>query len=87
MAAYEAPWTEKGATFKPIADMFLQAPQGAVPSDLVSGMTIGAFKTRLEEILSRYTVENIGIWIHSAREYPEKLRDALHSLEVLSYQG
>ncbi|HDS6533977.1 TPA: hypothetical protein QHU55_002528 [Klebsiella aerogenes] len=87
MVAYEAQWTEKRATFKSIADKFRQAPEGTVPSDLVSGRTIAAFKTRLKEILSRYAVENIGIRIYGAGEYPEKLRDALHSLEVLYYQG
>ncbi|KMK84105.1 MULTISPECIES: DNA-processing protein DprA [Pectobacterium] len=87
MAAYEALWTEKGATFKTIADKFRQAPQGAVPSDLVSGSTIAAFKTRLKEIMSRYALENIGIRVHGASEYPEKLRDAHHPIEVLYYQG
>ncbi|MBK0164393.1 DNA-processing protein DprA [Klebsiella sp. S69] len=87
MAAYEALWTEKGATFKTIADKFRQAPQGAVPSDLVSDSTIAAFKTRLKEIMSRYSLENIGIRIHGASEYPEKLRDAHHPIEVLYYQG
>ncbi|WP_313610708.1 DNA-processing protein DprA [Atlantibacter hermannii] len=87
MAAYEALWTEKGATFKTIADKFRQAPQGAVPSDLVSGSTIAAFKARLKEIMSRYALENIGIRVHGASEYPEKLRDAHHPIEVLYYQG
>ncbi|MBW9432851.1 DNA-protecting protein DprA [Atlantibacter hermannii] len=87
MAAYEALWTEKGATFKTIADKFRQAPQGAVPSDLVSGSTIAAFKARLKEIMSRYALENIGIRVHGANEYPEKLRDAHHPIEVLYYQG
>ncbi|PRD13959.1 DNA-processing protein DprA [Pantoea coffeiphila] len=87
MAAYEALWTEKGATFKTIADKFRQAPQGAVPSDLVSGSTIAAFKARLKEIMSRYALENIGIRVHGASEYPEKLRDARHPIEVLYYQG
>ncbi|ELV3374374.1 DNA-protecting protein DprA [Enterobacter cloacae] len=87
MAAYEALWAEKGATFKTIADKFRQAPEGAVPSDLVSGKTIATFKTRLKEIMSRYAVENIGVRVHGAGEYPEKLRDARHPLEVLYYQG
>ncbi len=58
MAAYEALWSEKGATFKTIADKFREAPEGAVPSDFVAGSTITAFKTRLKEIMSRYAVEN-----------------------------
>lgn len=87
MAAYEALWSEKGATFKTIADKFREAPEGAVPSDLVAGSTIAAFKTRLKEIMSRYSVENIGIRVHGAGEYPEKLRDARNPVEVIYYQG
>lgn len=87
MAAYEALWSEKGATFKTIADKFREAPEGAVPSDLVAGSTIATFKTRLKEIMSRYSVENIGIRVHGAGEYPEKLRDARNPVEVIYYQG
>ncbi len=87
MAAYEALWSEKGATFKTIADKFREAPEGAVPSDLVAGSTIAAFKTRLKEIMSHYAVENMGIRVHGAGEYPEKLRDARNPVEVIYYQG
>ncbi|MBS3894967.1 MULTISPECIES: DNA-processing protein DprA [Enterobacterales] len=87
MAAYEALWSEKGATFKTIADKFREAPEGAVPSDLVAGSTIAAFKTRLKEIMSRYAVKDIGIRVHGAGEYPEKLRDARNPVEVIYYQG
>lgn len=87
MAAYEALWSEKGATFKTIADKFREAPDGSVPSDLVAGTTIAAFKTRLKEIMSRYAVKNIGIRVHGAGEYPEKLRDARNPVEVIYYQG
>lgn len=87
MAAYEALWSEKGATFKTIADKFREAPDGAVPSDLVAGSIIARFKTRLKEIMSRYAVENIGIRVHGAGEYPEKLRDARNPVEVIYYQG
>lgn len=52
MAAYEALWSEKGATFKTIADKFREAPEGAVPSDLLAGSTITAFKTRLKAIMT-----------------------------------
>ncbi|MEI9744893.1 DNA-processing protein DprA [Enterobacter ludwigii] len=87
MAAYEALWSEKGATFKTIADKFREAPEGAVPSDLVAGSTIASFKTRLKEIMSRYAVKDIGIRVHGAGEYPEKLRDARNPVEVIYYQG
>ncbi|EJN2862228.1 DNA-protecting protein DprA [Salmonella enterica subsp. enterica serovar Yaba] len=87
MAAYEALWTEKGATFKTIADKFRQAPAGARPSDLVPDSTINAFKSRLKDIFSQYEVEDIGVRIHGAGEYPQKLRDARHPVELFYYQG
>ncbi|MDV7024311.1 MULTISPECIES: DNA-processing protein DprA [Atlantibacter] len=87
MAAYEALWTEKGATFKTIADKFRQAPAGATPSDLVSGSTIDAFKVKLKDIMSRFAISDIGVRVHGAGEYPQKLRDARHPIEVLYYQG
>lgn len=87
MAAYEALWTEKGATFKTIADKFRHAPAGARPSDLVSDTTIDAFKSRLKDIFSQYEIEDIGVRIHGAGEYPQKLRDARHPVELFYYQG
>ncbi|WP_407905258.1 DNA-processing protein DprA [Escherichia coli] len=53
----------------------------------MAGSTIAKFKTRLKEILSRYAVENIGIRVHGAGEYPEKLRDTRNPVEVIYYQG
>lgn len=87
MAAYEALWTEKGATFKTIADKFRQAPDGVRPSDLVPDHTIDDFKSRLKNILSTYAVEDFGIRVHGAGEYPQKLRDARHPIELFYYQG
>ncbi|EBZ5771696.1 DNA-processing protein DprA [Salmonella enterica subsp. enterica serovar Redlands] len=87
MAAYEALWAEKGATFKTIADKFRQAPGDILPSDLVSGSTIEEFKLRLKEIMSRFAIENIGIRVHGTGDYPGKLRDARNPVELFYYQG
>ncbi|MGJ0623988.1 DNA-processing protein DprA [Xenorhabdus bovienii] len=86
MAAYEALWSEQGATFKTIADKFRQSPD-TVPSELVSDNIREEFKKTLREILERYSVENFGVRVHGANEYPEKLRDAKHPIEILYYQG
>ncbi|EOB0291453.1 DNA-processing protein DprA [Escherichia coli] len=87
MAAYEALWSEKGATFKTIADKFRAAPTGSLPSDFVSDSIIAAFKNRLKEIIARYDIDDLGIRVHGAGEYPEKLRDARNPIELLYYQG
>lgn len=87
MAAYEALWTEQGATFKTIADKFRNAQGCVLPSELVSDSTIETFKSKMKNILDRYKVEDFGVRVHGAGEYPEKLRDARHPIEVLYYQG
>ncbi|WP_370611552.1 DNA-processing protein DprA [Klebsiella aerogenes] len=48
---------------------------------------IDAFKVKLKDILSRFAVSDIGVRVHGAGEYPQKLRDARHPIEVLYYQG
>ena len=87
MAAYEALWTEQGATFKTIADKFRNTSGSTLPSELVPDSTIDTFKLKLKEILDKYNVEDFGVRVHGAGEYPEKLRDARHPIEVLYYQG
>src|SRR5471030_363986 len=87
MAAYEALWTEQGATFKTIADKFRQASGEVLPSEFVPESTISIFKAKLRTIFEKYSVEHIGVRVHGAGEYPEKLRDARHPIELLYYQG
>ncbi|MBD1228316.1 DNA-processing protein DprA [Xenorhabdus griffiniae] len=86
MAAYEALWSEQGATFKTIADKFRQFPD-TVPSELVPENVRTEFKEILKDIFTQYSVENFGVRVHGANEYPEKLRDAKHPIEILYYQG
>lgn len=86
MAAYEALWSEQGATFKTIADKFRKYPD-TVPSEMVSENTRKEFKSILKGILDQFQVKHFGVRIHGANEYPEKLRDAKHPIEVFYYQG
>jgi DNA processing protein len=86
LGAYEALWLREGATFKSIADFF-RAQQGAVPSDFV-----GAPESERAARLALGTVreagiKRFGVKVHGAGEYPEKLRDAAHPVELLYYQG
>lgn len=86
MAAYEALWSEKGASFKTIAERFQSAP-GVTPSELVPQKKIEEFNVKLSHIFKKYNVGRFGVRVHGAGEYPEKLRDAVHPIELLYYKG
>lgn len=86
MGAYEALWANKKATFKTIADCFRNRPE-AMPSELVSEQEIHAALSKVHEEISRSRVRDFGIRIHGSEDYPERLRDAAHPIEVLYYRG
>lgn len=86
MGAYEALWLRKGATFKSIADLF-RDNEGAVPSDFVEETVAVEHAERVLPILREDGISDFGVRIHGAGEYPGKLRDAKHPIELLYYQG
>ena len=86
MAAYEALWDQKKATFKSIAEQ-IRAHPGALPSDFVSSQEIEQYTGFIKDIIQKFDVDDFGIRVNGANEYPKKLRDARHPLEVLYYQG
>jgi DNA processing protein len=86
MGAYEALWSQRGATFKTIADKFRANP-AALPSDLVTEGMANKFAEDANEILQRAKITNFGVRVHGAAEYPVKLRVAEHPVELLYYQG
>lgn len=86
MAAYEALWNKEKATFKSIAER-IRAHPGALPSDFVSTQEIEEYTGFIKDIIRKFDVEDFGIRVNGANEYPKKLRDARHPLEVLYYQG
>ena len=85
MGAYEALWCREGATFNLLARQFESHP-GSLPSYFVSpeeARECAAFVgQRFREAGIRY-----GVQVHGAGEYPDKLRDAAHPVEVIYYQG
>lgn len=86
MGAYEAMWLEQGASFKKIAERFA-TDESALPSDFVSAE---AYSRAAQEVLAKLKnagVHRFGVRIHQAGDYPEKLRDARHPIELLYYQG
>ncbi|CUJ75432.1 DNA protecting protein DprA [Achromobacter xylosoxidans] len=86
MAAYEALWSQKNASFKTIADHFRSSP-GTVPSELVSEEEISLALSRVLEKIEQANIRDYGVRIHGSEDYPERLRDAAHPVEVLYYRG
>lgn len=85
-AAYESLWLGDGAWFKNIADLFRENP-GALPSELVPSETVDETLSKLTEMIGQSKLEQLGIRVHGSGEYPGKLRDADHPVEMLYYLG
>ena len=86
LGAYEALWLEDGTTFKTIADKFAADP-AAMPSDFVSHAVASATANEVFTKIKRDGIHRFGVRIHHAGDYPVKLRDAKHPIEVLYYRG
>jgi len=86
MGAYEVLWMQEGASFKTIADKF-RAQLSALPSDLVLAEVAANTADRAIRLASRYGVPDFAVRVHGAGEYPQKLRDAVHPIELLYYRG
>jgi DNA processing protein len=86
LGAYEALWLEQGATFKTLAERFATDP-AALPSDFVSVRLAGQCADEAFKTLKAAGVHQFGVRINHAGDYPKKLRDARHPVELLYYQG
>lgn len=89
MGAYEALWNESKAGFKSIADKFRQHP-GLLPSDFfeINGQDVPqTFAERANALFERAGVKKYRIRLFGDGEYPERLRDAEHPVELLYYRG
>jgi DNA processing protein len=81
-------WTDTKAWFKNVAAKFASHP-GSLPSDFFQ-MQVDVPTKHAElanDILAKAGVKRYGIRLHGAGEYPAKLRDAQHPIELLYYQG
>jgi DNA processing protein len=86
LGAYETLWSNRTATFKRIAEQLAREP-GTRPSQLVpedQARTVA--KRVLEKIRSRTPIR-FDVRVHGESEYPSKLRDAVHPVELLYFQG
>jgi DNA processing protein len=86
LGAYEALWAKDGATFKSIADMFRAQP-ASVPSDFVPRAEAEQYSRLALGTIRSAGIKHFGIRVHGAGEYPGKLRDAQHPIELLYFQG
>ncbi|MQA57642.1 DNA-processing protein DprA [Pseudomonas sp. MC042] len=86
MCAYESLWQNQGAWFANLAELFRKNP-GAIPSDLVDQSRIEEALQNLKSALGEEFFSKIGIRVNGAGDYPQKLRDADHPVEVLYYLG
>lgn len=85
LGAYEALWSEHNASFKSIAERFRESP-GMRPSDFVPAEEARAVAARvLAKLRSR--TGRFDVRVHGETEYPERLRDATHPLELFYFQG
>ena len=86
LGAYEALWLQDKASFKRIASMFAKKP-GALPTDFVDHERAEELAYSAQEMIRSSKLKNFGIRVNGAAEYPLKLRDAAHPIELLYYQG
>lgn len=85
LGAYETLWAEAGATWKRIADRFRAEP-GVLPSDLVDRERALATAREVVDKL-KASVPRFGVRVHGEQEYPVRLRDAAHPVELLYFTG
>jgi DNA processing protein len=86
VAAYESLWLHDSTWFKKLAELFNRNP-GAMPSELVPPQTVAETWAALVDFLGQDRIRQLGVRIHGAGEYPEKLRDADHPIELVYYLG
>lgn len=86
MCAYESLWLGQGAWFANLAELFRKNP-GALPSELVPTSEVDAARAKLLALLGEDRLRSVGIRVNGAGEYPGKLRDADHPVELLYYRG
>jgi DNA processing protein len=86
MGAYEALWAKGDTTFASLAAKFRESPD-LLPSDFVTEYEAKYFSDIVLQMLRDAGVQQFGIRIHRAGEYPAKLRDAEDPVELLYFRG
>ena len=86
MGAYEAIWAEESVSFKTLSERFAAHP-GHTPSDFVPAAKRERYASLATAILADAGIARFGVRLNGAAEYPAKLRDAAHPVELLYYVG
>jgi DNA processing protein len=86
LGAYEALWAREGTSFKTLADTFRDHP-GSIPSDFVPPREAEHYSRIALAAIREAGIVHFGIRVHGAGEYPSKLREAQHPVELLYFQG
>jgi DNA processing protein len=86
MGAYEHLWLQPEATVKRIAQLFLNHPD-ALPSDLVDEQSAIDATQRVMSEFNKKGLRDVGVRVHGAHEYPDRLRDAAEPVDILYYRG
>jgi len=86
MGAYEAMWADDETTFASLAARFRESPE-LLPSDFVTDYAAKYFSEITRQMLRDAGVNQFGVRVHRAGEYPKKLRDAEDPVELLYYRG
>ena len=86
MGAYEALWDNPETTFKTLSEKFAARPT-AVPSDFVPAAKAREYATFVQSKFHEADITRFGVRVNGAGDYPCKLRDAAHPIELLYYQG
>lgn len=86
MGAYELLWSDRRTMFKSLSERFARYP-GSVPTDLVSPKEARACAAYVKRKCDKARVGRFGVRVHGAGEYPGKLRDAVHPVELLYSRG
>ena len=86
LGAYEALWDARDASFKTLSERFAALP-GSVPSDFVPPTRAREYAAFVRERFREAEIDRFGVRVHGAGDYPEKLRDAAHPVELIYYQG
>ena len=82
MGAYEAMWAEEKVSFKALSELFAAHP-GYLPSNFVSAVKCSQYADLAIASLADAGVDKFGVRLYGAAEYPAKLRDAAHPVELL----
>ena len=86
LGAYEALWAREKTWFKSIAAEF-EAHPGSIPSDFVSAADIEKYARLALTAIHEAGIQHFGVRVYGAGDYPSKLRDAVHPVELLYFQG